>query len=178
MPIALDATVGGASANAYATVPAAETAASYRVGGNAAAWLALTPDQKIQTLVTATRDIDTVTFAGARASSTQALEWPRTGTGYSSTLLPAPLVAATIELALSYARVFAPGATETDVLTPSTASVKREQVGSVEVEYFTPATPAVNALAHFPAIVQRLLWPLVRQATAAGWGSSRVVRSS
>lgn len=175
MALTIDPAVGGASSNAYADVAAATTVATYRVGGSAAAWLALTPDQKIQTLVTATRDIDALLFKGARATGTQALEWPRTGTAYASTIIPAPIIAATIELAFSYATAVTAG---TDVLNPDTATIKREKVGEIETEYFTPSTPLTDDLTHFPLIVQRLLAPLVWIAAASGWGNSLAVRTS
>lgn len=178
MPLALDASVGGAASNSYATVAAAESAATFRAGGNATAWVALTPDQKVMSLVTATRDIDTVRFKGGRASTTQALEWPRTGTQYASNILPKPLVDATIELAFSYAPAFAAGAS-VDPLNAddSAARIKREQVGEVEVEYFTPPSAPGEQLARLPAIVQRLLAPLVWVASG-GWGRSTVARAS
>jgi hypothetical protein len=180
MSLALVATVGAADANAYADVAAATAVAAYRVGGEAAAWLALTADQKIQSLVTATRDIDTVTFKGTRASTTQALEWPRTGTAYGSTVLPAPLVQATIEPAFSYAPAFAVGA-DIDPLAPdeSAGRIKREKTAELETEWFAPGTTApYNELARYPSIVQRLLAPLVWIAATGGWGSAVVTRGS
>jgi hypothetical protein len=187
MPLTLTATAGSASANSYADVSAATSAAAYRVGGEAAAWLSLSADQKIQTLVTATRAIDTVRFRGSRASTTQALEWPRTGTDYAADQLPTSLVMATIELAWSYASAFATGATDTDVLNPddSEARIKREKTGPLETEYFAaPAAPqdaygnVIVGLERFPAIVQRLLAPLVWVASRSAWGSSAVSLSA
>jgi hypothetical protein len=184
MPLTLVATPGAANANAYADVATASAVAAYRVGGDAVAWLALTADQKIQTLVTASRDEDTLPFKGARATSTQALEWPRTGTAYDATTIPPPLVSSTIELAFSYAPAFAAGATIDPLnLDTSDARIKRDKVGPLETEYFTPAgVPEqfgieVTGLERFPAMVQRLLAPLVWLASPV-WGSGAVVRTS
>ena len=58
MPLVLDATVGGANSNAYATQAQAIAAAGYRIGPNALAFIALTSDQQIQALVSAASDID------------------------------------------------------------------------------------------------------------------------
>ena len=44
-----------------------------------AAWASATTDQKNRALYTATQRIDRERFLGARASDTQALQWPRTG---------------------------------------------------------------------------------------------------
>jgi hypothetical protein len=185
MPLTITTTVGGASANSYSDVATADAAALYRVGSTGTAWTALTSDQKIQALVTATRDIDTLLFKGDRASSTQALEWPRTGTDYAATVLPAPLVNATVELAFSYAPAFAVGAT-IDPLNPDTsaARIKEDTVGPITTVYFEPApAPDVygaeaTGLERFPGIVQRLLAPLVWLAAVNVWGSAAVVRSS
>jgi len=181
----LTATPGGAASNTYATAGEADAVASYRVGGSA--WTALTANQKAQALVTATRQIDaleqTIGFKGERATDTQALEWPRTGTEYASTVLPAPLVSATIELAISYTPAFAAGAT-VDVLNPAgNGNLKRKKTDVLEKEYFAPSAEAFEsdasaALAGFPPIVQRLLAALVRIPAVAGWGSSLVYRAS
>jgi len=181
MPLTLNADAGDAAANAYATVTEAETYASYRVGG--AAFIALTADQKIQALVTAAGDIDTLEddpgFIGDRTDDVQALAWPRTDTDFADDELPAPLVKANVELAMSYAPAFATGST-TDVLATSSGNgnIKREQVGPIETEYFEAGSTAATAFARFPAVVQRLLFALVIQPATSGWGSAVVSRGS
>lgn len=180
MPLELIATVGADDANAYATVEEADAHASYRVGG--AAWVALTSDQKIQALVTAALDIDTLEdapgFLGDRADDIQALAWPRTGTDYPDDELPASLVRANIELAISYAPAFAAGAT-IDVLNQNHAdgNVKRKAIDVLETEWFAPRTTEATALDRFPDVVQRLLAGLVVILTPS-WGSAVVQRGS
>ena len=80
MPISIDATVGGANANSYLTLADAQAIVDGLVqdddvtaGGSA------TTDQKNRALFTATQRLDRERYLGARATDTQALQWPRTG---------------------------------------------------------------------------------------------------
>lgn len=190
MPLVLDATPGGADANSYATVDQAVARASYRVNG--AAFVALSSDEQIQALVTGAWDIDSIEgvspgfiggFIGCKASDAQARAWPRTGTKYDG--LPASLVDANIELAFSYAPLFAAGATA-DPLNedPNVGNIKVDKTDVLSTEYFAPrfiapyTTPA-NAIQRFPAIVQRLLLSLVIVPSSL-WraGSATVSRGS
>jgi hypothetical protein len=189
VPLVLDATVGAPTANAYATVAAAITAANYRIGPNAVAFIALTSDQQIQALVSAARDIDSlgdarvdgwlVEFMGERASDTQSMEWPRSGTlDFADDELPADLVAANIELAFTYAPLFAAGTADPLNADTSAARVKRKKVDVLETEWFEPG-PTAEALERFPAMVQRLLSSLLDYRLITGqWGSAAVSRGS
>jgi hypothetical protein len=191
MPLVLDASVGGVASNAYVDVATAVAVASYRVGG--AGFVALTSDQQIQALVTATRDIDSIEagvspgfiggFLGTRATDTQALQWPRGGTPYSG--LPPDLLGATIELAISYTPLFAAGATG-DALNedPNVGNIKTDKTDVLQTEYFAarfiaPYQTPANAIQRFPAVVQRLLLSLVVVASSA-WraGTATVSRGS
>lgn len=73
----LDATVGGADANSYATRADADTYFDNRL--NATGWSALSDDDKDRALITATSRIEQETFIGTPATETQALQWPRDG---------------------------------------------------------------------------------------------------
>jgi len=80
MAVTIDATVGGENANSYLTLEAAEAI----IGGfvqddDVVAWASATTDQKNRALVSATQRLDRERFLGARATDTQALQWPRTG---------------------------------------------------------------------------------------------------
>lgn len=183
MPLTLVATPGSSSANAYATVVEATAIADYRLGS--AGWTSLSSDQKIQALVTAARDIDSLEgsapgliggFLGERSSDTQALAWPRAGSDYDEDELPKTLVDANIELALSYTPVIAAG---TDVLNTdrTNGNVKRKKVDVLETEFFAPNEDGALSMERFPPIVQRLLTPLVLVATDV-WGTGDVTRSS
>ena len=80
MAITIDATVGGANANSYLTLAAAELIIEGFVqDDDVTAWTSATNDQKNRALYTATQRLDRERFLGARATDTQALQWPRTG---------------------------------------------------------------------------------------------------
>jgi hypothetical protein len=80
MAITIDATVGGANANSYLTLAAAELIIEGFVqDDDVTAWASATNDQKNRALYTATQRLDRERFLGARATDTQALQWPRTG---------------------------------------------------------------------------------------------------
>jgi len=80
MAIAIDATVGGANANSYLTLAAAELVIEGFVqDDDVTAWATATTDQKNRALYTATQRLDRERFLGARVTDTQALQWPRTG---------------------------------------------------------------------------------------------------
>lgn len=189
MPLTLVATAGAANANAYATVAAALTAASYRIGPNAVAFIALTADQQIQALVSAASDIDSlgdarvdgwlIEFLGDRASSIQSMEWPRINAGvFASDVLPPALVDANIELAFTYAPLFAAGTADPLNIDTNAARVKRKKVDVLETEWFEPG-PTAEALERFPAMVQRLLSSLLGYRLITGqWGSTAVARGS
>lgn len=174
MALTLTATPGGSDSNAYVTVADAIEYAGYRVGG--AAFTGLTDDQKIQALVTAASDIDTLEedpgFVGDRYAADQTLAWPR-----DVAELPANLVKANIELAISYATAFARG---TDVLNRQlgNGNIKRDKTGPLETEYFAVGPTSATAIERFPPVVQRLLAGLVLQPSDNAWGSAEVVRGS
>jgi hypothetical protein len=80
MAIVINATVGSASANSYLTLAAAqEIIDGFVQDADVTAWASATTDQKNRALFTATQRLDRERFLGARATDTQALQWPRTG---------------------------------------------------------------------------------------------------
>lgn len=102
MPASITATVGSASANSYLTIAAADTIAESMLG--TLAWTTATTDQKTRALITATRGLDTLTWIGDRASTTQALDWPRSdvscdGVEYPDDEIPAQVAYSTFDLA-------------------------------------------------------------------------------
>lgn len=182
--LAIDSTVGGVSSNGYADVAAVLAVAAYRPAG--AAFIALTADQQVQAIATVTQDIDALAnpapglwggFIGERATTTQALEWPRSGTSYAATDLPRVLVAATIEYAILVASKVATGAYTLDVVT-GLGLIKRKKIDVIETEYFPGAEPVTDALSHFPRVVQDLLRPLVIVPAGHLWGSGSASRGS
>lgn len=80
MAIAIDATPGGANANSYLTLAAAQLIIDgFVLDADVTAWASATTDAKNRALFTATQRLDRERFLGARATDTQALQWPRTG---------------------------------------------------------------------------------------------------
>lgn len=73
--MALDATVGGASANSYLTLAAANALFAARVGSST--WSAATDEEKSAALQQATRELDLDITAGCKADSAQRLAFPR-----------------------------------------------------------------------------------------------------
>lgn len=174
MPIQVTADL---EATVYADADAADAVADLRVGG--AAFKALEGEDKDRAAATATADLDTVDWIGERVDPDQLLAWPRTGTDFDEDAWPQRVIDAAIELMFSYVPAFATGAT-IDVLNPDAVepNIKREKVGPLDTEYFAPRTVDATALERFPAVVQRLLAPLVRTPDAAAWGTGASVRTS
>ena len=80
MAVTIDATAGGADANSYITLDDAQDIIDGMVeDADVTAWGSATDDQKNRALYTATQRLDRERFLGARATDTQALQWPRTG---------------------------------------------------------------------------------------------------
>jgi hypothetical protein len=80
MAVTIDATAGGANANSYITLSDAQDIVDGLVeDADVTAWASATTDQKNRALYTATQRLDRERFLGARATDTQALQWPRTG---------------------------------------------------------------------------------------------------
>jgi len=80
MAVTIDATAGDASANSYITLSDAQAIVDGMVeDADVTAWASATTDQKNRALYTATQRLDRERFLGARATDTQALQWPRTG---------------------------------------------------------------------------------------------------
>lgn len=83
----LDITVGGASANSYASLAESNTYLDLRSVAQTALWTALSDAEKTDALVRATQVLDQIVdwhgkrveFATDVTTSQQALRWPRTG---------------------------------------------------------------------------------------------------
>lgn len=172
----VDATVGGASATSYLTL--AELAAYVTSHAGAQATHAGgTPATRAAALVRATQRLDLEPWAGAPATSTQRLLWPRVGVPdpdrpgerlYSDEL-PRRLRIACAELALVYlgsavADDTAPALDAPDPL----RDVAREKVDVLETEYRAHRVDP-DALVRWPA-VWRPIAPLLAGAALGGVG--------
>lgn len=84
MPLTLIATPGASTANTYSTIAEAATWHASQLGGDA--WFTQQEQQAVA-LATATAMLDrTCVWRGGRASTTQALGWPRHGVYYADSL--------------------------------------------------------------------------------------------
>lgn len=129
-------TIGSASANTYVTLSEFTTYCDQRL--NADAFDGAEPDDKIRALLMAARRLERENWMGSKASSTQALVWPRSGvrkidsvgvyclTGdYLTTEIPQQVKDAQCELALAYLEDFDDGAEdEIDSFSADGVSVK------------------------------------------------------
>lgn len=77
MPLVLDATVGGLTANSYLDVPSAQ--GYLDATPNADAWTAAGTGLQAQALVAATTMLDALIYDGVKTAVGQALQWPRGG---------------------------------------------------------------------------------------------------
>ena len=107
--MAIDATVGGTSANAYLTV--VEATAYFGDRLHNAEWTDATAADQDSSIIWATSILDLVMdWNGSINTQTQALRWPRAGTWdkderlYSETAIPQIVKNATAELALALIR--------------------------------------------------------------------------
>lgn len=104
MAITLDATVGGASSNAYVDVAAADAYFEARL--KATAWTGEDVEDQKKALIMATARLEQESWQGLKADSDQALAWPRhstydlNGDVYDDDAIPEPVATATYELAL------------------------------------------------------------------------------
>jgi hypothetical protein len=121
----------------YADVDAAD---AYLAGDfGAALWRAETvADQKARALITSTRLLNRLVWAGTMEDPDQPLAWPRSGTGIDGVeddVIPQPIIDASIVLA----KLIHAGSKVDDQSTTATG-IKRQKAGSVEIEYFIPTT--------------------------------------
>lgn len=102
MTVTVTATAGSSSANSYLSVAAADDVADDRLG--TLAWTTATTDNKGRALITATRYLDQLEWLGNRATTTQALAWPRSGAvcdewRFEDDEIPGPIKLACFDLA-------------------------------------------------------------------------------
>ena len=166
--MSLDATVGGANSNSYATVAEGDSYFGDRL--NSTEWTDATTGTKEKALVTATRRIDEEMFLGFKVTITQALKWPRAGVNdedgvalYNSATpaIPQRIKEATFVAALELLKV--------DYLTEDyLQNFSFFSAGSVQFKQFTQ-----QGAGRLPADCMRLL----RFVMTSGSGSGRLVRA-
>lgn len=171
MPLVL--TIGGASANSYASV--AEADAYIARTSYAAAWVDLETADKELLLQRACLELDKLPFIGAPVSDTQALQMPRyymtrpTGGEYLSTEIPLCVKQAQCLLAgwiVNYATELDPFGGD------DTAKLSSLVVGPIEMVFRRDS--AVNASESF---VHSSVWPILAAGMVVGtMGQSRLTR--
>lgn len=122
-------------------------------------------DVKGRALVTATRWIDSIAWAGTPVDPAQLNAWPRSGIeGVDEYGIPLSIINATIELANMLYDNPELQAELSDV------TAKRLKAGSVEIEYFRGVS--VQTLTPFPKSIMNMVRPLLgSQGNAAGAGA-------
>ena len=99
MAITLIATEGAANANSYLTLAEADSYLEAHL--DASFWAALDDEAKKAALISATRELDLIEYAGRKATQAQSLQWPRISVvdrdGYTITGVPKLLKDATCE---------------------------------------------------------------------------------
>ena len=80
MAVTIDATAGGADANSYMTLAQADAYVEAMISSSdVSKWTTGNDDSRNRALTAAAQRLDRERFLGARATDTQALQWPRTG---------------------------------------------------------------------------------------------------
>lgn len=136
MALTLVATAGASNANSYATV--AEGNTYHEAHLYASTWNPAIDAKKAQALVWATRLLDEhIDWDGEKATTTQALRWPRTGMedldgiDVDDDVIPQKVKDATAELA----RLLIAADLTTEA---SESSIAKLKVGAIEIEYGSP----------------------------------------
>lgn len=167
MTVTVVATSGAANANSYLTVAAADSIANTMIA--TLKWSTATTDNKGRALITATRYLDQLGWIGDRATTTQALAWPRSDAScgekaYDDDEIPAEVQYATFDLAdalLNDPTLFNTSNAGLGELIPGipNASLKSARVDVLAVEFKDGGSgaPVVkNALTVLPHLVGML----------------------
>lgn len=175
MPIAIDATVGGASSNSFCSLAEATTYLSGRL--NTTLWDAATTDSQNRALVEAARELNVLAFSSRKATSTQAMQWPRFWAidpdastfavwYFASTVIPQRVKDAQCELALEFIKA---GTSDIAALDP-TIGVIEKQV-DVLVTRYADVSQRRKGLARFPRV-----WSLIAPLLESQVGQTQVIR--
>lgn len=176
MPLAIDVTVGGASANSYATKEEADSyAAEVFPASEVEAWGRGSVDDQSRALVQAAQLLDQEHFPGQKASDTQKRAWPRADvtksgawSSYLTTEIPEPVKRAQARLAFFLVK----NVDQPDVFSPSdSAGVSSFSLGSELSMSFEAGQSRISTGRRFFAEVIR---PILGELVYAP--SSRVVR--
>lgn len=167
MAVSIDATVGGASANSFATLAEFTTYMEGRL--NSSKFDDASPDDKNRALVEATRDVDVQDYLGHRVTDTQALDWPRQWARdpdspiqdyYTTTVVPQRVKDAVMELAFQFLK-----AETTDIAMPEkTDGVLEKKIDVLNTKYADPWARR-RGLRRYPRVFDQLAPLLAVRAT-------------
>jgi len=158
--MAIDATVGGASSNSYATL--AEADAYFAAGLRADTWDSYAPNKKEAALLEAAADLDLEIYLGSKTDTDQALKFPRAsirdvdGNLLADDAIPQNVKSAQCELA--FVKLSDPDSLEVDGL----ARYKQISLGQGEID----VTPR-QGQPTLPSKVMRLLGNLINNSIRA-----------
>jgi hypothetical protein len=181
MTVTIDATVGGANSNSFITVAEGDDIAGYDF--NNEGWILATNDDKIRALVKSTSELNNLPWVGLRATTTQALAWPRTeatinGREIPDDEIPREVKQATFDLALALlyeAEAGADAATAGNLIPGiPNSDLKRAKLDVLEIEWRTEGLPS-NRTSTYSALVTRapsLSTVLYGTLTSFGTGGS------
>ena len=128
----------GLRANSYVCLDEAELIAGNIPCGDE--WIALTDDEKEQSLIQATQLLETLQYSGKVCSATQRLKWPREGVDcegrpFDCSAIPYKIKEATVMLATQMVKkpcgIIGDGADSA----PAGTFTKRQKLGDLEIEY-------------------------------------------
>lgn len=182
------ATAGASNANSYLSVAGADSIADTMVG--TLTWTTATSDNKIRALITATNGLETLKWIGSRATTTQALAWPRSDAecgdkSYTDSEIPRELELATFDLANALlgdpTLLRSSPSSEALVAGVPNRDLKRLKLDVMEIEWNTnvgnSTTEAVTPLTVLPHLAT-ILGCLTTSTTRGGLGCAVAVQRS
>jgi hypothetical protein len=187
MPVTVVATpVGDATCNSYITVAEGDAFLEGELG--TLAWATATTDRKNRALIAATKYLDQLLWIGSKATTTQALLWPRSSAAcgeksYAITVIPPEVKYGTFLLAealLDDPTVMSgnsPTISGELITGIPNADLKRAKLDIMEVEFREAAggSSRVNALSVLP-ILRDLFGCLCASTPPGGVQGFRIVR--
>lgn len=184
----LVATVGATNANTYLSLAGANSIAEGMIG--TLSWTSATDDDKTKALITATNGMETLGWIGSRATTTQALAWPRTDAAcgdknYGDDEIPREVELATFDLANALlgdpALLRSAPSSEALVTGIPNRDLKRLKLDVMEIEWNTnvgnSTTEAVTPLTVLPHLAT-ILGCLTTSGTRGGLGGVVAVQRS
>lgn len=184
----LVATAGASNANSYLSVAGADSIADGMVG--TLAWTTATSDNKVKALITATNGMETLGWIGTRATTTQALSWPRANAScgdksYEDDEIPREVELSTFDLANALlgdpTLLRSSPSSEALVTGIPNRDLKRLKLDVMELEWRTDVgnstTEAVTPLTVLPHLAT-ILGCLTTSTTRGGLGGVVAVQRS